>query len=103
MRRLEIGALVSFLFACAWLVQGPGFNQNAHYALVRAIARGKPYVDPYRDETGDVTRYRGHWYAAKAPGLALVSLPPYALLHGSSVVRRIRTSGGAPGAGRENI
>ena len=41
---------------------------------------GRRQIDRYRDETGDVGWYRGHYYAAKSPGLALYSLPPWLVL-----------------------
>ena len=71
-------------------VQYLGWNQGAHYALVRALANGTPYVDKTRfevgkggmgdDGTGDLSFIDGHYYAAKSPGLAFVVLPPYLLL-----------------------
>ena len=62
-------------------MQVNGYNQNAHYALVRALAvYGTPYIDRTRGQigdvsTGDVATYKGHVYAAKAPGLAFLSVP----------------------------
>ena len=67
-------------------VQYLGWNQGAHYALVRALANGTPYVDKTRfevgkggmaeDGTGDLSLIDGHYYAAKSPGLAFAVLPP---------------------------
>jgi hypothetical protein len=76
-------ALVALAVAFAWPMQVNGWNQNAHYALVRALAvDGTPQIDRSRNEigdlgTGDVAFYKGHWYAAKAPGLAFLSVPPF--------------------------
>ena len=55
-------------------VHDVGWNQGAHYALVRALADGTPTIDRTRFEvggggTGDISRIHGHYYAAKAPGL----------------------------------
>lgn len=91
------GALVAFLalaFAFVWPMQVNGFNQTAHYALVKALADGVPYVDRTLGEvgdlgSGDVARFEGHVYAVKAPGLAFVSLP--ALLAAEAV--GMRTTG----------
>jgi hypothetical protein len=74
-----VGAVVA---AAAWPMQGTGDNQNAHYALVKALARGVPYVDDTLGETGDlqshdVARVDGHVYAVRAPGLAMASTPTY--------------------------
>jgi hypothetical protein len=76
-------ALCALALAFAWPMQVNGFNQNAHYALVRALGvYGTAQIDKSRGEigdlgTGDVARYKGHWYAAKAPGLAIASLPAF--------------------------
>ena len=87
--RLQLAAIAALVFAYAFLVQPSGDNQKAHYALVRALADGVPYVDAYvRDPqlaTIDATRFEGHVYAAKAPGLALFSLPAFAVLDAAGV------------------
>jgi 4-amino-4-deoxy-L-arabinose transferase-like glycosyltransferase len=97
-RRWRLVAIASLVFAFAFLIQPAGDNEKSHYALVRALADGRPYVDEVRTNphlaTIDVTEYHGHWYAAKSPGLALVSLPPYLVLKAAGVrtdgdVRRI--------------
>src|SRR5919201_3964286 len=80
-RRLGLLAILSLAFAYASLAQGIGWNQNAHYALVRALAHGTAIVDPYRRETGDVAWYHGHYYSTKAPGLALLATGPYIVMH----------------------
>jgi hypothetical protein len=80
-RLIALGALV---FAFAVLIQPAGDNEKSHYVLVRALAAGRPYVDEVRTNpnlrTIDVTSFHGHLYAAKSPGLAIVSVPPYLLL-----------------------
>ena len=68
-------AACALLIAYAWPEQGAGWNASAHFALVRSLADGNATIDPYRDETGDVGWYQGHYYTAKAPGLALYSVP----------------------------
>lgn len=68
------------------MTQGPGWNQNSHYALVRALADGTPKIDRTRHETGrwyqtgDISYYRGHYYSNKVPGLAFATLPAYLVL-----------------------
>jgi hypothetical protein len=79
-RRLGTLALVVLALGYASFAQGIGWNQLAHYALVRALADGTPVVDAYRDETGDVAWHDGHYYSAKAPGLAFATLPAYLVL-----------------------
>lgn len=73
-------AAIALMFAYAWPEQGAGWNASAHFALVRSLADGTAKIDQYREETGDVGWYRGHYYTAKAPGLALYSLPPWLIL-----------------------
>jgi len=78
--------LLALAAAFAWPMQVNGYNQNAHYALVRALAvYGTPNIDRTRGQigevsTGDVATYKGHVYASKAPGLALVSVPAFLVL-----------------------
>lgn len=79
-RRLRLLALAALVLAYASMPQGIGWNQNAHYALVRALADGTAVVDPYRDETGDVAWVDGHYYSSKPPGLAFATLPVYLAL-----------------------
>lgn len=83
-RRWTLVALGSLVFAYAFLIQPTGDNQKAHYALVRALADGRPHVDEVRTNphlrTIDVTEHDGHLYAAKSPGFALFSLPAYVAL-----------------------
>ena len=85
-RRLGLLALATLALAYASLPQGIGWNQNAHYALTRALADGTAIVDPYRDETGDVAWVDGHYYSTKPPGLALVTLPAYLALEQSGTL-----------------
>jgi 4-amino-4-deoxy-L-arabinose transferase-like glycosyltransferase len=76
------GLVVALFVAYAWPMQVNGWNQNAHYALVRALADGVPYIDKSRTEigdlgTGDLGRFQGHVFATKPPGLALFTLPAF--------------------------
>jgi hypothetical protein len=75
------------LVGLAWILlqQAPGSNQNAHFALVRSVSEGTPRIDRYRSETPDVSYIRGHYYAAKAPGLALLTVPWYLALDRTGV------------------
>jgi hypothetical protein len=85
MRRVHAAPLALLLVGLAWMIlqQGPGSNQNVHFALVRSIADGTTRVDRYRSESPDVSYIDGHYYAAKAPGLALLTEPWYLALHGT--------------------
>ncbi len=76
-------ALGSLTLAAAFVVQSSGPNQAAHFALVRSLATGTAEIDPR--ETIDASYVDGRYYAAKAPGLALWSLPWYGTLRGAGL------------------
>jgi hypothetical protein len=80
--------LAGIALVLAWLLPAhePNWNQNAHYALVRALADGRTHIDRsvfanradvLGGGTGDVAIVGDHVYAAKAPGLALWTVPAY--------------------------
>ena len=73
-------AFVAMLGAMAWPAQDSGWTQAANYALVRSLADGRPRIDRYRNETGDLLYLDGHYDAAKARRVALVTLPVYVTL-----------------------
>lgn len=79
-RRLALAAIVFLGLGYGTLIQSFSWNQTSHYALIRAIDHGKTTIDPYINETGDRAFYKGHWYSARAPGLALYSEPWYQVL-----------------------
>ncbi|HWX43933.1 MAG TPA: hypothetical protein VNY52_01260 [Solirubrobacteraceae bacterium] len=66
--------------AYATLIQNFSWNQTSHYDLLRALYHDATTIDPYRSNTGDRVLYHGHWYSARAPGLALYVLPWYTAL-----------------------
>jgi hypothetical protein len=74
-RRLGLLALVLVGLAWAGLMQAAGANQNAHFALLTALDHRTPRIDRYRNWTGDLSYIEGHYYIAKAPGLALATFP----------------------------
>jgi hypothetical protein len=76
----------ALVVAYAALLQPPGCNQTAHYALVQSLAHGTLRIDRYHDETCDTAYVGGHYYAAKAPGLALFTEPWFELLRALHVV-----------------
>jgi hypothetical protein len=98
--RLPLLVLVCLALAYASLAQGVGWNQNAHYALVRSLADGTAAIDAYRDETGDVSWLDGHYYAAKAPGLAFATLPMFVVLDTTGLRGAMAH---APGAVNEQV
>jgi len=88
-RKAGLLPVLLLVLAYASVVQTPGANENAHYASVRAMAHGSAIVDSYRAGTKDVSWYHGHYYAAKAPGLALLTTPVYLVLKHAHAVRLV--------------
>jgi hypothetical protein len=70
-------------------MQGGGSLQNAQYALVKAFANGTARIDGVLGEidtgTNDVAVFDGHLYSNKAPGVAMLVTPAYAVLHAAGV------------------
>lgn len=84
-RRAGLLALVCSVLAAAAMIQPLGWNQTSHFALLKAFADGTPRIDSYQRETGDKSYTEGHFYAVKAPGMALLALPWYKLLTAAGV------------------
>ncbi len=76
-RRLALAAIVLVGLSYATLIQSFSWNQTSHYDLIRSLENGRTTIDAYQENTGDKAYYKGHWYSARAPGLALFSLPFY--------------------------
>ncbi len=76
-KRYGIAAILLVGLAFATLIQSFSWNQTSHYDLIRALNNGRTTIDAYQENTGDKAFYKGHWYSARAPGLALWSLPFY--------------------------
>jgi hypothetical protein len=98
-RAAEIVALA--LVAVAAATQHPltGWNAGAHYALVQSLADGTPRIDRHLNQSGDIAYVDGHYYAAKSPGLAVLSLPVYLAFDATgSVTPTSPTTFGPPGA-----
>ena len=82
--RLALVAILLVGLASATVIQSFSWNQTSHYDLTRAIYHGETTIDKYQANTGDKAYYKGHWYSARAPGLALFSLPFYDALTGDA-------------------
>jgi hypothetical protein len=93
-RRLSLLAVLCLGLAYTAPLRDVGWNEGAHYALVRAIYAGTPHVDADRWLTGDVSTDGSHFTSNKAPGLALASMPAWAVLKGSGVARRVEERNG---------
>lgn len=80
-RNLAIAAILLVGVAYATMIQSFSWNQTSHYDLIRSLNQDKTTIDRYQENTGDKAFYKGHWYSARAPGLALYSLPFYDALN----------------------
>ncbi len=80
--RESTAVLITLLFAYGYFFGGSGFNQNATFALTRAIVeQGRLHIDDYASNTADVSFHAGRTYSNKAPGLAIAAVVPYAIFH----------------------
>jgi hypothetical protein len=87
---LGIALFVSY----AYFYQAGGWNQNARFALVRAILeRHTLQIDAYQSHTGDKAFWRGHYYSDKAPGASLLALGPVAVARGISRLAHVDPEG----------
>lgn len=93
MRWLGPVALGAVVLAWALPMQSVGCGQNAHYAATRSFAAGHPYVDRYAQQTCDLVRRGGHYYAAKGPALDFWSVPWYLALKAAHLVPRDQNVG----------
>ena len=73
--RLALAAVLLVGLAYATMIQSFSWNQTSHYDLIRALNDDSTTIDPYQANTGDKVFYKGHYYSARAPGLALFALP----------------------------
>jgi len=99
--------LALFAFACALVVQSPGWAQTSYMALSNALSHGTAQIDPWHWETHDVAYTDGHYYSVKPPGLVLATLPLYRALDAVGADRvardariRAESGGGAAWAAR---
>jgi hypothetical protein len=79
-KRLALVAIVLVGVAYATMFQNWSDNQTSHYDLIRALDAGRTTIDNGPYKTKDKAFYNGHFYSARAPGLALYSLPFYEAL-----------------------
>ena len=98
-RLREIVAIVLVAVAAATQIPYPGWNAGAHYALVKSLVDGTPRIDRHLNQSGDIAYVGGHFYAAKSPGLAFLSVPVYLAFDAVNAVPATYVTGqGPPGA-----
>jgi hypothetical protein len=76
-RNLALAAILLVGAAYATMIQSFSWNQTSHYDLIRSLDQDRTTIDQYQGNTNDKAEYKHHWYSARAPGLALYSLPFY--------------------------
>jgi hypothetical protein len=80
-KRLALAAILLVGLSYATLIQSFSWNQTSHYDLIRSLNVERTTIDQYQQNTGDKAYYKGHFYSARAPGLALMALPFYDTLN----------------------
>ena len=90
--RLALAAILLAGLASGLMLQNWSDNQSSHYDLIRALDAGRTTIDTGPYPTKDEAYYHGHWYSARAPGLALFSLPFYETLTAIQAPRVARSS-----------
>jgi hypothetical protein len=90
--RLALAAILLAGLAAAVMLQNWSDNQSSHYDLIRALDAGRESIDAGPYQTKDKAFYNGHYYSARAPGLAIFSLPFYEGLTAIDAPRLARSS-----------
>jgi hypothetical protein len=90
--RLALTAVLLAGLASAVMLQNWSDNQSSHYDLIRALDAGRTTIDQGPYQTKDKAFYKGHYYSARAPGLAIYSLPFYLVLKAVDAERIARAS-----------
>jgi len=81
-RRVSVPLFALVFGTYAYFYQAGGWNQNSRFDLTRAVVeQGTLSIDSFQENTGDKALRDGHWYTDKAPGLSLLAVPAYALVH----------------------
>jgi hypothetical protein len=91
-RNMALAAVLLVGVAYATVIQSFSWNQASHYDLIRSLDRDRTTIDPYQENTGDKAFYKGHWYSARAPGLALFALPYYDAIKALGAEKLARSS-----------
>jgi hypothetical protein len=89
---MALAAILLVGVTYATVIQSFSWNQTSHYDLIRSLDKDRTTIDQYQENTGDKAFYKGHWYSARAPGLALFALPFYDVLKALGAERVARSS-----------
>lgn len=67
---------ITLTFSCFYFFSGGGWNQSAHFDLIRALVeQGTIRIDAYHENTGDKSFYNEHYFSNKAPGAPFLAAP----------------------------
>jgi hypothetical protein len=82
-RRAFSLAYAAWLFGLfAFFIPPATWNPVSRFNLTRAIVeQGSIQIDPYVASTGDRALVKGRWYSDKAPVVAVLAVPAYAVVH----------------------
>jgi hypothetical protein len=68
---------------------GSGWPDVSRLGLTESIALdGSVRIDRYAPQTRDRSRYAGHWYSDKAPGISLFALPTFETMRALQLIDR---------------
>jgi hypothetical protein len=77
-------ALTALAFA-----YGPGWPDVSRLGLTQSVALHSTLrIDRYAAQTRDRSRYGGHWYSDKAPGISFLALPAFEAMRALQVIDR---------------
>jgi hypothetical protein len=65
----------------------PDCNTASHFALVQSLAAGSRTIDRVHGESCDISWWHGNYYANKAPGLAIATVPWYLAVKALNLLR----------------
>jgi hypothetical protein len=75
-RAARVLVVATVLASSTYFFTGGGWNQAAHFDLVRALVETRSIrIDFYHRNTGDKSEHEGHYYSNKAPGLPFLAAP----------------------------
>jgi hypothetical protein len=78
LRRPELWVFVILLASYSYFWQTRDWNTASRLMLTYALVdRGTLSIDGLDRQTGDIARYRDHYYSDKTPGLPLLAVGPY--------------------------
>src|ERR1700730_228780 len=76
-RRLALAAILLVGLAYATMIHNFSWNQASHYDLFRSLNNDGTTIVASQENTSPKALYKGYWYSARAPWLALCARPSY--------------------------